>query len=52
MTTMNRLLCYVWLLCMLCAVVAPAQEPRPVERTPAGVEFNFQDADLRVVLTA
>ncbi|MFN2567811.1 MAG: type II secretion system protein GspD [Gemmatimonadaceae bacterium] len=31
---------------------AAAQEPRPVERTPTGIEFNFQDADLRVVLTA
>ena len=34
------------------ARVASAQDPRPVERTPTGIEFNFQDADLRVVLSA
>jgi type II secretory pathway component GspD/PulD (secretin) len=51
---MTRLLCVTAVL--LCFIGQPAaaaaQEPQPVQRTPEGVEFNFQDADLRVVLTA
>lgn len=52
-TTMKRLLrLLAALYCLGAATAADAQDPRPVERTPAGIEINFQDADLRVVLTA
>jgi len=34
------------------AVRAPAQEPAPVTATAQGLQFDFQDADLRLVLAA
>jgi general secretion pathway protein D len=49
---MKRVVHLLAVLYWLAAATAAAQDPRPVERTPAGIEINFQDADLRVVLTA
>ena len=34
------------------AAICGAQEPRPPERRAAPIELNFQDAELRIVLSA
>jgi len=36
----------------LSAAICGAQEPRPPERRAAPIELNFQDAELRIVLSA
>jgi general secretion pathway protein D len=40
------------LLCLLPALPIAAQEPPGVVRSPAGIEFDFQEADFRVVASA
>jgi general secretion pathway protein D len=40
------------IVCLLSAMPAAAQEPPGVTRSPAGIEFDFQEADFRVVATA
>jgi general secretion pathway protein D len=47
-----KTLCLVALACAGAVVPLAGQEPEPITRSAAGIEFDFQDADFRLVVSA